>query len=106
VDDASAPFFVCCFVYTPPTVTNPKTQNQHPTNKTNIQLIKRKPGEAAQAACAALSLDTEACLDLFVGVLAVGLVLSLLAAVPIFKACRLSECAARPPPPPPALAVA
>ncbi|GBF93178.1 hypothetical protein Rsub_05910 [Raphidocelis subcapitata] len=56
-------------------------------------IINYMLGEAAQLACEKLSLDTDQCLDLFVGALAVALVLSLLSAVPIFKACRLSECA-------------
>ncbi len=67
------------------------TSNQHPTNQTTNRRTKQTapapPGEAAELACEKLSLDSAACMDLFVGALGVAMVLSLLCAVPIFKVC-------------------
>jgi len=55
-------------------------------------------GEAATAACDAWKLDDQACVDLFVTALGVGLFLSLMSAWPIFRVCRMYECSHRPPP--------
>ncbi|KAF8072842.1 hypothetical protein HT031_000502 [Scenedesmus sp. PABB004] len=55
--------------------------------------INAAVGAAASEACRALDLDDAECVDLWLGALFVGMVLSLLSAVPIFKVCRLAECA-------------
>ncbi|MEW5308779.1 MAG: hypothetical protein WDW38_000711 [Sanguina aurantia] len=43
--------------------------------------------------CQRLALDDDACFDLFLGALGLGMVLSLASAVPIFFVCRLQQCA-------------
>jgi len=49
-------------------------------------------GAAVEAACAALHLGPDECLDLSLGALLAGVVLSALSAAPIFAACRLAQC--------------
>ncbi|MEW5298553.1 MAG: hypothetical protein WDW36_001664 [Sanguina aurantia] len=50
-------------------------------------------GGAAGQVCQRLALDDDACFDLFLGALGLGMVLSLASAVPIFFVCRLQQCA-------------
>jgi hypothetical protein len=56
-------------------------------------LINEGLGRAAAAACTALSLTDDECVDVYLAALGLGLLLSLAAAVPIFRVCRLYECA-------------
>ncbi|WIA29033.1 hypothetical protein OEZ86_011547 [Tetradesmus obliquus] len=56
-------------------------------------LINAGVGEAADAACKAMQLPDDECVDLWFTALALGMVLSLLSAIPIFKVCRMYECA-------------
>lgn len=53
-------------------------------------------GEVMGAVCSHYQLPDEECFDLMLGVLAVGYLLSLASAWPIFKVCRLYECSHRP----------
>jgi len=75
------------------------SQKVHPTPHPSTPTPNPPPnpqGTAAERVCEELSLDSAACMDLFVGALGVAMVLSLLCAVPIFKICRLSECGKAP----------
>eukprot|EP00775_Hariotina_reticulata_P010293 gene10295-10452_t len=56
-------------------------------------VINAGVGEAADLACKAMQLPDNECVDLWLSALALGMVLSLLSAIPIFKVCRLYECA-------------
>ncbi|KAF6266791.1 hypothetical protein COO60DRAFT_1697256 [Scenedesmus sp. NREL 46B-D3] len=56
-------------------------------------LINAGVGEAADMACKTMQLPDDECVDLWFTALGLGMVLSLLSAIPIFKVCRLYECA-------------
>lgn len=49
--------------------------------------------QVAGRLCVSLSLPDDQCFDLLMGALGLGFVLSLAAAIPIFYACKLMECA-------------
>eukprot|EP00882_Tetradesmus_deserticola_P013767 GHRQ01014621.1.p1 GENE.GHRQ01014621.1~~GHRQ01014621.1.p1 ORF type:complete len:181 (+),score=93.90 GHRQ01014621.1:205-747(+) len=56
-------------------------------------LINAGVGEAADMACRTMQLPDDECVDLWFAALGLGMVLSLLSAIPIYSVCRLYECA-------------